>query len=84
MLCAERGDLNGILKLISNGLNIQQCRGLNGFTPLHHACNRGHANVVAELIKMRIPINCVNDNGEVTMNVLPNYSVINIIEYFMK
>lgn len=90
MLCAEKGDLDGIVKLISNGLDIQQCRGLGGyiyisylfffllnskksillrnrdrFTPLHHACNRGHAHVVSELIKMRIPVNCVNDSGEV-------------------
>jgi len=65
MLCAEKGDLNGILDLVSNGLDIQKCRGLNGFTALHHACNRGHAKIVAELIKFKIPVNCINDSGEV-------------------
>eukprot|EP01036_Dinobryon_divergens_P029777 gene29777-38922_t len=83
MLCAEKGDLDGITKLISNGLDIQQCRGLGGFTPLHHACNRGHAHIVSELIKMRIPVNCVNDSGETPLHLAVYAGNILIVEQLL-
>ena len=37
---------------------------MGGFTPLHHACNRDHADMVNELLKLNVNINATNDNNE--------------------
>lgn len=78
MLCAEKGDMKGILRVISSGLDASKCRGLNGFTPLHHACNRGHADIVCELIKLKVPVNAVNNSGEVVTSTLYLYVLIEL------
>lgn len=52
-----------------SGIDIVSCRGLNGYTPLHHACNRGHALVAAELLRLNATIDCINDNGETPLHL---------------
>lgn len=45
MLAAERGDLAQVRSVVTRGVDINRCRGLKLFTPLHHAANRGHLHV---------------------------------------
>jgi hypothetical protein len=66
---SEKGDLSSLQKLHVSGLDIVSCRGLNGYTPLHHACNRGHALVAAELLRLNALIDCKNDNGETPLHL---------------
>ena len=44
---SESGDLEGIEAIIDEvpHLKWEACRGLNDYTPLHHACSRGHERV---------------------------------------
>jgi ankyrin repeat protein len=69
IVLSENGDLNGIQNLLSNGLDMSKCKGLNGFTPLHHASNRGHAQIVAELLKHNVAIDIQNDFGETPLHL---------------
>lgn len=68
ILCAEKGDLPGVVRVILSVLDINKCKGLNGFTPLHHACNRGHAPIVNELLKAGMFANIKNDDGETPLH----------------
>ena len=68
ILC-EKGDIANLLKLHVKGLDIVSCRGLNGYTPLHHACNRGHALVVAELLRLNALIDHPSDSGETPLHL---------------
>jgi hypothetical protein len=69
ILYAEKGDLGSIQRLYKEGKDVVNCRGLNGFTPLHHACNRGHALVAAELLRLNALIDSRNDNGETPLHL---------------
>ena len=40
LLYSESGDVVGLKELYQTGFDFTSCSGLNGFTPLHHACNR--------------------------------------------
>ena len=69
LVLAESGDSEGLKKLVVDGFDITTCKGLNGYTPLHHACNRGHANIVFDLLKLRAPVDAVNDAGETALHL---------------
>lgn len=69
IMFSEKGDLASLQSLHVKGLDIVSCRGLNGYTPLHHACNRGHALVAAELLRLNALIDCKNDNGETPLHL---------------
>eukprot|EP00428_Durinskia_dybowskii_P086013 CAMPEP_0170444502 /NCGR_PEP_ID=MMETSP0117_2-20130122/48563_1 /TAXON_ID=400756 /ORGANISM="Durinskia baltica, Strain CSIRO CS-38" /LENGTH=177 /DNA_ID=CAMNT_0010705317 /DNA_START=63 /DNA_END=593 /DNA_ORIENTATION=- len=69
IIYAEKGDLKSIQSLHKAGKDVVHCRGLNGFTPLHHACNRGHALVAAELLRLNALIDSKNDNGETPLHL---------------
>ena len=57
LVLAESGNLAGVQKMLEAGYGSHLGRkesppcGLNGYTALHHACNRGHAAVVSELLR---------------------------------
>lgn len=69
IMFSEKGDLESLKNLHVKGLDIVSCRGMNGYTPLHHACNRGHALVAAELLRLNALIDCKNDNGETPLHL---------------
>lgn len=69
IMYSEKGDLAGLQNLHLSGIDIVSCRGLNGYTPLHHACNRGHALIAAELLRLNAIIDCKNDNGETPLHL---------------
>ena len=61
---AEQGDRDRLLELLEKGLKLHECRGLFGYSCLHHACNRGHMRVVAELLKHDAEVDARDDSGE--------------------
>ncbi len=59
LMHSEKGDLKELMKLIESGkqaIKWESCRGLNDFTPLHHACNRGHMLVASAVLKAYPPM----------------------------
>jgi len=73
VIYAERGDLAGLKALQLNHAAMSEdlvsSHGLHGYTPLHHACNRGHVHIVAELLRCHARINSKNDNGETPLHL---------------
>jgi hypothetical protein len=69
LMYAEKGDLASIQRLHKAGKDVVHCKGLGGYTPLHHACNRGHALVAAELLRLNAAIDSKNDNGETPLHL---------------
>ena len=67
--CAEHGDGESLAELIERGHSVCDCRGLFGFSCLHHACNRGHIKIVAALLKHGSEVNARNDSGETSLHL---------------
>ena len=52
LVLAESGNLEGVQRMLDEGYNLPLARrGMDGYTPLHYACNRGHAAVASELLR---------------------------------
>jgi ankyrin repeat protein len=85
IMMAELGDVSGIAMLLSGGdVDISSCRGLAGYTPLHHACNRGHLAVVSEILKIHLSfINTTNDTGETSLHLAVYAGNMTIVEQLL-
>ena len=69
ILACEKGDLKGLRSLLAAGVNLSACVGLDGYTPLHHACSRGHGALIPEILKAGIDVNCKNNAGETPLHL---------------
>jgi hypothetical protein len=56
---------------------------MGGFTPLHHACNRNHADMVNELLKLNVNINATNDNNESPLHLAVYNGSMLIVEQLL-
>ncbi len=56
---------------------------MGGFTPLHHACNRNHADMVNELLKLNVNINATNDNNETPLHLAVYNGSMLIVEQLL-
>ena len=84
IVMSEVGDLQGFISAIQNGLNLVTCRGLLGYTALHHACNRGHVAIVSEILKAQLyVINISNDTGESALHLAVYAGNMNITEQLL-
>lgn len=85
IMMAEVGDVSGIAILLGGGdVDFLSCRGLAGYTPLHHACNRGHLAVVSEILKFHLSfINASNDTGETALHLAVYAGNMNIVEQLL-
>ena len=77
---SEKGDAKGLRRIVDTGVSISGCRGLNGYTPLHHAASRGRVDVVSILLKAGVPINATNDNGETALHLASYAGHLLIVE----
>lgn len=81
IMMSEMGDLVGLSESIKSGTNLLSCRGLSGYTPLHHACNRGHVAIVSEILRAQLSlINSINDTGETALHLAVYAGNMNIVE----
>ena len=86
IMMSEVGDLAGITNLINNGVSVDflSSRGLAGYTPLHHACNRGHSAIVSILLRNHQSIiNLRNDAGESALHMAVYGGNMNIVEQLL-
>lgn len=85
IMMAELGDVSGIAMLLSEGdVDFLSCRGLAGYTPLHHACNRGHLAVVSEILRIHLSfINAINDTGETSLHLAVYAGNMTIVEQLL-
>jgi hypothetical protein len=83
IMLAETGDLKGVRNLISTGVDITSIRGLDGFTPLHHASNRAHPAIVLELLRSNMPVNITNASGETALHLAAYAGNLLIVEQLL-
>mmetsp|Transcript_7290 Transcript_7290/g.12240 ORF Transcript_7290/g.12240 Transcript_7290/m.12240 type:complete len:340 (-) Transcript_7290:251-1270(-) len=83
IMLAEKGDAVKIRTIVEHGINVSKFRGLNGYTPLHHACNRGHGNVVSVLLSANIPVDSKNDSGETPLHLAAYMGHLLIVEQLL-
>ena len=84
IVMSEVGDLQGFILSLQSGLNLVMCRGLSGYTALHHACNRGHVAIVSEILKAQLQvINISNDTGESALHLAVYAGNMNIAEQLL-
>lgn len=51
------------------GVDPNQCLGLGNYTPLHHACSRGHAEVVRLLLAAGARADAVTESGDTCVHL---------------
>jgi Ankyrin repeats (3 copies)/F-box domain/Ankyrin repeat len=84
IMMAESGNAAGIAALIEHGRDLSSCRGLSGYTSLHHACNRGHVAVVSAILKgFLVLLNSMNDSGETPLHLAVYAGNMNIVEQLL-
>ena len=68
-VAARAGDLGKVRKLVKSGKCDINCTDSSGWTPLHHACNRGSFYFVEKLIaEFKTDINCADSNGQTPLH----------------
>ena len=67
--CCETGDLATLRNYIDQGDDLVNIKGLDGFSLLHYACNRGHAAIVSELLRALLPIDIRNASNETPLHL---------------
>ena len=68
---------------IHYGKVLDKVKSMGGFTPLHHACNRNHADMVNELLKLNVNINVNNDNNETPLHLAVYNGSMLIVEQLL-
>lgn len=69
LVCAEKGNLTDFRKLLERGVDPKNCKGLNDFSPLHHAAARGHVHIVHDLLQLGLDVNIRNKDGETPLHL---------------
>lgn len=70
LVAAEAGDERRVRQLLLSGVDPNGGnRGLRGFSPLHHACSRGHVPVAAALVRARCLVDATNASGETPLHL---------------
>jgi ankyrin repeat protein len=77
---AEKGDLDALRQLLDNGVDPDQCKGLNNFSPLHHAANRGHSLAVRCLLEANCGANLRNTNDETALHLAAYGGDLTVVE----
>lgn len=70
-LVIEGNNLKRLKELIEfHGLIVSECRGLHGYSLLHHAASKGHNLLIAELLKQdRISVDVTNQLKETPLHL---------------
>ncbi len=71
-----------IRSLIAAGHNVDQA-GMNGVTPLHIACERGYADIVAELIMVNASVDLICSNGNSPLIAACRYGYTDIVSLLL-
>jgi hypothetical protein len=84
IMLAEKGDVQGLEHILEEeGASLKDCKGLHGFTPLHHACSRSQSAAVSILIKHGSNINEMNHAGESPLHLAAYAGNLLVVEQLL-
>jgi hypothetical protein len=83
LLFAETGNHAGIRSLLESGEDLVSIKGLRGYNLLHHACSRGHATVVNELLRVSFPTSSKTATGETPLHLAVYTGNLLIVEQLL-
>lgn len=73
------GDEKNVQLLVERGVNINAPNAVNGWTPLHWATKRGHANIVKYLIKEGVDTTVLTKKGETAAQLASDETIRNML-----
>jgi len=68
LLAADAGNMKKMVKLLKE-VDVSLAVGMNLFTPLHHACNRGHLFIAKLLIDHKCDVDAQNKSLETPLHL---------------
>lgn len=80
---AEAGDVERIRRLVTDGANVNNTDGKNGWTPLHHAASAGHLSVVQCLMEEGVDPNIEDVSHNTPLILAITYDHLNIVKYLI-
>eukprot|EP00501_MAST-03F_sp_TOSAG23-6_P000090 GSMAST32.ASY1.ANO1.92.1 assembled CDS len=83
LLAAEKGIIKDVVHLLDRGVDPSDCFGLGLFTPLHHACNRGHLLIAKLLVDSGSGVNVCNKSLETPLHLAAYNGHLSIVEFLL-
>ncbi|KAF4027920.1 Ankyrin repeat [Phytophthora infestans] len=69
LIASEKGKQRAVFLLLHQGVDKDRCKGLLGYSPVHHAAARGHLNVLQLLLDFGWSIDVRNDALETPLHL---------------
>ncbi|XP_074647389.1 ankyrin repeat domain-containing protein 40-like [Tubulanus polymorphus] len=73
------GDIERVQRLIQQGVSVNSKHNINGWTPLHWACKRGHQSIVSLLLMNGAERNVTNNKGELPVELTDKLQIREIL-----
>lgn len=73
------GDEEAVCKLVEKGVNVNSQHEINGWTAMHWAAKRGHANIVSYLINHGADRNIPTKKGELASSLTDNDEICKLL-----
>lgn len=73
------GDEEAVRTLVEKGVNINAQHEINGWTALHWAAKRGHANIIAYLLEHGADKTLLSKKGETPAVLTDNQEILNLL-----
>mmetsp|Transcript_17288 Transcript_17288/g.40558 ORF Transcript_17288/g.40558 Transcript_17288/m.40558 type:complete len:367 (-) Transcript_17288:60-1160(-) len=83
LLASEKGDLDKVTELLRAGVDAQCVAGLKGFTPLHHACSRGHLGVAKVLLEAGASVAATTEAREISLHLAAYHGDLSVVELLL-
>ncbi|TMW69305.1 hypothetical protein Poli38472_001461 [Pythium oligandrum] len=83
LIASEKGKKHAVYLLLHQGVQQSRCRGMRGFSPLHHAATRGHLEVLQLLLNFGWGANIRNDFQETPLHLACYNGHTAIVEFLL-
>ncbi|KAG2851855.1 hypothetical protein JG687_00009120 [Phytophthora cactorum] len=83
LIASEKGKQHAVFLLLHQGVDKDRCRGLHGYSPVHHAAVRGHLDVLQLLLDFGWSVDVRNDALETPLHLACFDGHVHIAEFLL-
>ncbi|CEG40984.1 Ankyrin [Plasmopara halstedii] len=83
LIASEKGNERGVFLLLHQGIDKDRCRGLFGYSPMHHAAARGHLNILQLLLDFGWNVDIRNDAMETPLHLASFNGHVHVAEFLL-